>query len=404
MHSDQNGLRSPCSQGLATMGCWSITLGLCAMAMACSEDGSVSSGVGVGGEAGHDGSSRDDACEENARILSAQLTKNDSGLFVQLEVQPEQGLLTPLESQLYLHDGRKFSLLSRELYSGLDGGVSNPGLWALSSTEVLVSGQNRSCTLELLDAEDGARRCVLGLLQSPTHMHVASDERATLTVGASNNGEQIFQYDGEQVRAFAQLDPSDSNVGFNGVNGLWADEETIYVTATSGVYLAGEDQRLERILVPPDPPPGGQFVVGGIYAKSTTSVWVIQYTNNRSTIEHYDGETWTTAWPTSQSAPEDPAQASFFSNKMWGAGSELYFISSGVLYKFSSGTLEPIVGEQGDGGRKVFDMWGVASDEIYLVTSPSEHAPSDDAPVGSSSGSCPYVELQRFDGTTLRPF
>ena len=32
--------------------------------------------------------------------------------------------------------------------------------------------------------------------------------------------------------------------------------------------------------------------------------------------------------------------------------------------------------------EKVFDMWGVASDEIYLVTSPSEHAPSDDAPVG----------------------
>ena len=82
------------------MGCLFITLGSRAMAMACSEDGSVLSGVGLVGKQDTTAPASTMLAKKTRGIPSAQLTENDSGLFVQLEVQPVEGLLTPLKAKL----------------------------------------------------------------------------------------------------------------------------------------------------------------------------------------------------------------------------------------------------------------------------------------------------------------
>lgn len=386
MSSDRDTPRSSILWNRAALAGLAGTLVLSSMLTGCGGEDIDPGAVGVGGgEGGRSGRIQDDSCDDHTRIWGVEVAKNEQGVFVLLQHGDKPSLGSPSHTLLYLYDDGEFTLLSRAVQPLLDLTLSKPGLWSLSASEVLVSGQTTSCALELLDVTARARKCVLGLSQSPSYVRVVSEDFAIL----APDGESLFEYDGLHAHESHRLDALDSSAGLNSVNALWADEEAIYVAASGGVYVAERSQPLKRIME-------GRSALGGIYAQSPDSVWVMQDHDGRKTIEHFDGEKWSTAWPPAEPFGDSRPRDLGWSNEMWGSGEEMYFISYGVLYRFSPGALEAIVGEEDGERRNVLDMWGVASDEIYVVSTPRDPSSGE-----ASAGSCPYVELHRFDGTTL---
>lgn len=337
-------------------------------------------------------------CDPDLGIDSAEITKNEQGVYVllQLHTRDPLDLVGEKESLLYRYDDRELSLLARSPLHLL--GPDATGLWAVSPSEVFVTGLRTpralgdrpsvGCALELFDVSQKTRVCAFGLLRAPEHLRVVTDELAVLSgESVTDRREVLFEYDGRDIRAVHQLDPMESDVGYNHVGGLWADEDAIYVAATAGVYVSERGQPLERILNPPSPPFRGQFGLSGIYATSPESLWVMQFHENRHTIEFFDGKAWSTVWPPSDG--REHLALSGWPNELWGAGDEFYFVADGALFRFSSGVLERIFGGREPSQRNVRDIWGVSADEIYVLSTDND----------GLSDTCPSVEVHRFDGS-----
>lgn len=311
-----------------------------------------------------------DVCTEIAPTgtLAASVVATRDGVFVEVDT----------DAALYRrHDAR---------WARVDTTSFPPqgGLAAFPDGRVVRFGASPTCSIEVLAANEEAR-CVAatGLVSS---LHVVDDERAY--AGADSD---VLVFDGH---GWTEL--RTEHVGAEGasyVYDLWADETSLVLATTTGLFVGVPGKPLGRL---PEPPGGPESYLAAVWAFGAEDLWVA---DNLSVPEGYEGRLvryhdaqWATIWPLEGAEPSPCCAKSPAIRGIWGSEGEVFFFTDNGIHRYRDGAVETFFDVGCGTDVRVLDLSGASPTEVYATV----QAPN------SASGD-PAIEVLRFDGEAWGP-
>lgn len=171
--------------------------------------------------------------------------------------------------------------------------------------------------------------------------------------------------------------------GYNYVYDVWANEQTIALTTTYGVYVGTPGEPLTRL---PDLPADSGVYLSSVWATSAEDIWVAA----SSDLLRYQAGSWSKVWPNAAAEPSADCPGNV--REIWGADGEVFFYTASSVHRYRDGQVETFFDVGCDPNVRVLDLWGVSPTEVYLTVQ-----------VLRSLDDCGAVEVLRFDGSRWGP-
>lgn len=276
----------------------------------------------------------------------------------------EAGVYLLLDEQLYENRGEGWKLFRNEGRGG-PGGIAG----AIGDALMLYGGATVRCGIELM-GRTGRTRCS-AVLAGPRDVFVVQDDLAYAA-----NADQVHVFDG------TRWDPWDAERVLDGrwIQRLWANERTLLLATTDGVFVSRDGQAPELQDLPEAA--GSDFSAAWGFADD--DLWVGSSTGQ---LFRFQGERWTLEW--SNTAEAACARVT----EIWGSEGQLFFHTpDGLYWHRTDGSTRTLARRPCVEGRSAFQsVWGNSPVEVFV------------AEQSDGSGACGEILLSWFDGTSLSP-